>query len=148
MQPPRELPAEVKEEIEQLSRDQVRLGGKTGGLAYLSFNLYIPLLLMMGVRSSWLWVTYALALATSLISFGVARLPRPSTRHAMMVFVLSLICVGTMAAPSGSSNTATPPRCAQESDLSRDAGRQKLRLRCTGLNLWSRWASAVRPILR
>ena len=101
MQPPRELPAEVKEEIEQLSRDQVRLGGKTGGLAYLSINLYIPLLLLMGVRSPWLWVTYGLAIATSIISFGIARLPRPRTRHAMTVFVLSLICIGTMAANFG-----------------------------------------------
>src|SRR5208282_1754003 len=97
MQPPRELPGEVKDELEQLSRDQVRLGGTTGGLAYLSINLYIPLLWLMGVRSPWMWSTYVIALVTSLISFGVARMKAPRTRHAMSVFVLSLVCVSTMA---------------------------------------------------
>jgi len=101
MQPPRELPAEVKREIEQLSRDQVRLGGTTGGLAYLSINLYIPLLYMMGIRSPWVWVTYALAVVTSIVSFGIARMKAPRTRHAMAVFTLSLISVGTMAATFG-----------------------------------------------
>jgi tRNA A-37 threonylcarbamoyl transferase component Bud32 len=101
MQPPRELPAEVKEEIEQLSRDQVRLGGKTGGLAYLSINLYIPLLYMMGIRSPWMWSTYAIALATSILSFGISRMKAPRTRHAMTVFTLSLISVATMAGNFG-----------------------------------------------
>jgi serine/threonine-protein kinase len=97
MQPPRELPAQVKDELEQLSRDQVRLGGTTGGLAYLSINLYIPILLMMGVKSPWLWCTYVIAAATSLVSFAIARMKEPRTRHAMAVFALSLVCVSTMA---------------------------------------------------
>jgi serine/threonine-protein kinase len=97
MQPLRELPLEVREEMEQLSRDQVRLGGKTGGIVYLSLFLYIPLQLLMGVRSPWLWATYAIALVTSLVSFGVARLERPRTKHSMIVFSLSLASVGSMA---------------------------------------------------
>jgi serine/threonine-protein kinase len=101
MQPPRELPAEVHAELEQLSRDQVRLGGKTGGVVYLSICLYVPLLLIMGVRSPWFWATYVIALVTSALSFGIARLPEPRTRHAMTVFVLSLACVSTMSAYFG-----------------------------------------------
>jgi serine/threonine-protein kinase len=97
MQPMRELPREVREEMEQLSRDQVRLGGKTGGFVYLSLFLYIPLQLLMGVRSPWLWATYAMALVTSLVSFGVARLARPRTKHSMIVFALSLTSVSSMA---------------------------------------------------
>jgi serine/threonine-protein kinase len=97
MQPPRELPAQVKDELEQLSRDQVRLGGTTGGFAYLSINLYIPILLMMGVKSPWLWCTYVIAALTALVSFGIARMKEPRTRHAMAVFALSLVCVSTMA---------------------------------------------------
>jgi serine/threonine-protein kinase len=101
MQPPRELPAEVHAELEQLSRDQVRLGGTTGGVVYLSMCLYIPLLLMMGARSPWFWMTYVIALATSALSFGVSRLSQPRTRHAMAVFVLSLVYVSTMSAYFG-----------------------------------------------
>ena len=101
MQPPRELPREVRDEIEQLSRAQVRLGGTTGGFVYLSLNFYIPLLLLMGVRSSWFWGTYALAVVTSMLSFAVGRLERPRTRHAMLVFALSLACVSTMASYFG-----------------------------------------------
>ena len=101
MQPPRELPNEVKEELEQLSRDQVRLGGRTGGLAYLSMNLYVPILVLMGIRSPWMWGTYALAVATGLVSFGIARLAQPRTRHAMLVLVLSLVCIATMSATFG-----------------------------------------------
>jgi hypothetical protein len=101
MQPPRELPAEVNAELEQLSRDQVRLGGTTGGVVYLSMCLYIPLLLMMGVRSNWFWMTYVLAVGTSALSFGISRLAEPRTRHAMTVFVLSLVCVSSMSAYFG-----------------------------------------------
>jgi serine/threonine-protein kinase len=101
MQPPRELPAEVNAELEQLSQDQVRLGGKTGALVYVSFCLYIPVLLLMGVRSPWFWMTYVLALVTSALSFGISRLPRPRTRHAMTVFVLSLACISSMSAYFG-----------------------------------------------
>ena len=97
MQPPRELPNEVKDELEQLSRDQVRLGGRTGGLAYLSMNLYVPILLLMGIRSPWMWCTYALAVATALVSFGIARLAQPRTRHAM----IGLVCIATMSATFG-----------------------------------------------
>jgi serine/threonine-protein kinase len=64
-------------------------------------NLYIPILLLMGIRSPWVWLTYGMAVVTGLVSFGIARLPQPRTRHAMLVFVLSLICIGTMSATFG-----------------------------------------------
>lgn len=101
MQPPRELPEEVKSELEQLSRDQVRLGGKTGAIAFASFNMYIPLLLLMGIKSAWTWSTYAIAIVTAAVSFAVWRLPQPRTRHAMLVYVLSLLCMGTLSAMFG-----------------------------------------------
>jgi serine/threonine-protein kinase len=97
MEPPRELPAEVKDELEQLSRDQVRLGGTTGGFAYFSFNLYIPILLLMGVKSPWTWSSYVMAVVTGVTSFAIARMKAPRTRHAMAVFVLSLVCVSSMS---------------------------------------------------
>jgi hypothetical protein len=101
MEPPRELPTEVKAELEQLSRDQVRLGGKTGGFAFLSLNLYLPIVLAMGIRSPWVWSTYALAVVTAVLSFGIGRSKQPRTRHAMAVFVVSLVCVATLSGMVG-----------------------------------------------
>jgi serine/threonine-protein kinase len=96
-QPPRELPSAVKDELEQLYRDQVRVGGTTGGFAYLSTNLYIPLLWLMGIRSPWFWSTYVIAAITSAYAFTVSRMKAPRTRHSMTVFGMGLLCTATMA---------------------------------------------------
>ncbi len=101
MQAPRELPRDVKDELEALARDQVRLGGKTGGLVYLSILLYIPLTVLMGIRTPWLWGMFGLASVASVASFAVARVARPGTKYSMAVFVLSIACVGAMAGMFG-----------------------------------------------
>ena len=102
MEVPKEVPLEVKEELEALSRDQVRLGGRSGAIAFLGLNLYLPLLLWMGIRSYALFVFFGFATLAGLTSFAVSRLRKPSSRHAMVVlglFTLATVAIAGVLGP-------------------------------------------------
>ncbi|MCC7542920.1 MAG: serine/threonine protein kinase, partial [Deltaproteobacteria bacterium] len=101
--PPRELPPEVRDELDGLQASQVRVGGRTGALAFLSINLYAPLLLWLGVIDVGLLVLQcALATLCAGVSYSISRLRRPTQGHAMIVLVISsvgIVVQSTIAGP-------------------------------------------------
>jgi serine/threonine-protein kinase len=97
MQPPRELPAEVKEEMDQLARDQIHVGARTGALAYASMILYVPLVLWMGPRSAWAALYIAFALVAAAASWATTRVKRPSSTQVWGVYFASLLSIGGLA---------------------------------------------------
>ena len=98
MQPPRELPPEVKEEMDQLARDQIHVGARAGSIAYASMLLNVPLVLWMGVRSGWTWVFFAFALVAAGASWATTRVRRPSAAQVWGVYLVSLVSVGALSA--------------------------------------------------
>jgi len=101
-QPPPQLPPEVETELEQSNRDQIRRLARIGGFTYLSLFVYLPFFLWSGVRD-WRWVValYALAIATSAVSFWTGRRREPSNRGVLAVMVLSNATLATTAALFG-----------------------------------------------
>lgn len=100
MLPPTSTPREVEEELLELEREQVRMGGRTGVLAYASFNLYLPLIFWMGVKSySLVALLVITSLCAALTSFVVSRLPRVNS--SMWVLAASSLCIASLAAIFG-----------------------------------------------
>jgi serine/threonine-protein kinase len=98
VQPPRDLPPAVKEEMAQLARDQIHVGARTGALAYGSMLFYVPLVLWMGVRSGWAAVLYfAFAAVAAAASWSVTRVRRPSPRHVWVVYAASLVSIAALS---------------------------------------------------
>jgi serine/threonine-protein kinase len=96
MLPPKGTPHEVEEELRELEREQVRMGGRTGVLAYASFNLYLPLLFWMGVKSfSLVAIVVATSVLAALTSFVVSRLPRVNS--SMWVLAASSLAIASLA---------------------------------------------------
>lgn len=93
---PDELPDEVSRELDDLQVQQVKVGGKAGIPAYLSFNLYLPGVLWMGVKQ---WLLVAIFTAGTVLaaasSFLVARMKRP--HHALAVLAVSSLPIGVIA---------------------------------------------------
>jgi len=98
MEPPRELPPEVKEEMDRLARDQIHVGARAGAIAYASFLLYVPLVLWMGVRSAWTWVFVAFGVVAAVASWSTTRVRRPSALQVWGVYLASLLSVGGLSA--------------------------------------------------
>ena len=101
-EPPQQLPESVAAELVELEEQQTRGAGKVGAVAFLSLNLYFPLMFWMGVKV-WLPVLLfsVLTTATAAISFGVSRLKHPRTGHAMAVLVAGLATAGASSALFG-----------------------------------------------
>jgi serine/threonine-protein kinase len=100
MTPQRELPEEVKLELEGVQREQVRVGGRTGTLAYLSFLLYLPLLFWMGIRSPhWVVLLVGLALAAAATSLVVSRMPK--AKSSIGVLWVSTLAIASLAGVFG-----------------------------------------------
>jgi hypothetical protein len=94
VQPPRELPPAVAEEMAQLARDQIHVGARTGAIAYASMLLYVPLVLWMGVRSAWgISLFFAFAAVAAVASWAATRVRRPSARHVWGVYAASLVSI-------------------------------------------------------
>jgi serine/threonine protein kinase len=100
MAPPAHTPREVEDELLELEREQVRVGGRTGVLAYASFNLYLPLLFWMGVKSfSLVAILVVTSLFAALTSFVVSRLPRANS--SLWVLAASALAIASLAAIFG-----------------------------------------------
>jgi hypothetical protein len=98
VEPPRELPPEVAEEMKQLARDQIHVGARTGAAAYASFLLYVPLVLWMGVRTPWTWVFVAFSVLAAATSWAATRVARPTARHVWGVYAASIVAIGALSA--------------------------------------------------
>jgi hypothetical protein len=68
-EPPRELPAEVRTQMGVENRRSLAAGGRAAALAYLTWFLYAPFILWMGVRS---WPMVAIATAAWLVAAGTS----------------------------------------------------------------------------
>jgi eukaryotic-like serine/threonine-protein kinase len=101
-EPPRELPQEVVDELEHLNEEQVRVGGRTGAVAYASFLLYPAVFFVMGVREwTLVWMCMAGVLATSVTSWSVSRLPKPHSGHSVMVLTVATVVFTFLAGVFG-----------------------------------------------
>lgn len=77
-EPPRELPDEVREELAVRDTDRLRWIGKLAYLTYGGLLLYLPLLILSGVRD-WtpVLVFFVLSLTSAIISIVESRLESP-----------------------------------------------------------------------
>jgi serine/threonine protein kinase len=100
--PPRTLPDEVRAELEEQEARQTRQAGKIGAAVFLGLNLFVPLVLLTGLRT-WIPVILfsTLTTLTGLASWLVSRLDRPSTRSASLVFTLALATAASTSALVG-----------------------------------------------
>ena len=101
-QPPRDLPADARREVQAASREWQRRGAHTAGMAYLSWALYAPIGVLMGVRS---WPTAifldALWLAAAALSFHASRHPDPQGRTPFSIIFVSNLAIACSASLFG-----------------------------------------------
>jgi len=100
-QPPRELPKDAQDEVHAAAREFQRRGSRTAGLAYLSWALYAPIGVLMGIRS---WPTAifldALWLAAAALSFHASRHPQGRTPFSIiLVSNLAIACSASLFGP-------------------------------------------------
>ena len=97
--PPREVPPEVREEMQRSSHDQNRVTGRIGAVAYASLFLYLPVLLWLGVRDPVpLVVLYVAAALTTGVSVWVVRQRRPPVAGVLLAMILSNVAFGATTA--------------------------------------------------
>jgi MFS family permease len=91
-EPPRTLPTEVEHELLALDEAQIRIGSKVGLIAFLSFNLYLPLVIAMGVRSvAGVALFFGVATAAGLVTHLLSRLVKhPRSQHSMIVLSVGI----------------------------------------------------------
>ena len=94
-EPPRELPADARAEFDQEAERTSAHGARTATIAYLSFFLYFPLTIAMGIRS-WLmsgivggaWIVAAIA------AWTVSRRPHRAGGISWRMAIASFVAVG------------------------------------------------------
>lgn len=89
--PPRDIPREVEVELERDRSDEVASTGKIAGVAYLSFLVFIPLLMWAGVRD---WLAIVAVYACFLASAGVALFASKTRRAGLTVVVAAISSLG------------------------------------------------------
>jgi serine/threonine-protein kinase len=100
--PPVTLPDEVRAELRAQEAHQTRKAGRLGAAVFLGLNLFIPVAILTGIRAWWVVILFsALTTATGLTSYVVSKLPRPSTRSALLVYVFALATATSTAALLG-----------------------------------------------
>jgi serine/threonine-protein kinase len=94
LEPPREIPAAARAELERSAVRQSRLAARVGGVGYFLLFLFIPLFLWMGIRD-WTVAAITLLLGGAAIgcSLAVARLNEPTPRLQFMVLFLSTAAI-------------------------------------------------------
>lgn len=100
--PPPLLPEEVRAELQEQEAKQTRQAGRIGAAVFLGLNLFIPLVLLTGMRT-WLPVILfsTFTTLTGIASWLVSRLERPTTRSATVVFGLALATAASTSALIG-----------------------------------------------
>jgi serine/threonine-protein kinase len=101
--PPTELPDEVEQALTGRAQEMRRAAARLGVPAYLSLLLYLPLFFWAGVEDPRPVLVYAVAaVASAIVSFLTARMPRPSARPTLLAAILSTIAMastGTIFGP-------------------------------------------------
>jgi serine/threonine-protein kinase len=112
LEPPKELPKEVSAELAELARVQIRVGGRTGALAYASILAYVAIFALMGVRSPPLVALIIVAIiATAATSFGVSTLRAPETKHAVIVLAVGTVLYALLSSVFGPFIRVQFPTC-------------------------------------
>ena len=98
LEAPDEVPEAARAELAGLEANSRRRGGVAAARRYLTWLVFIPLIILMGVRS-WPLVVPAivLMLASTLASFGLARIERPTGRHGVALLVLSMATASSVS---------------------------------------------------
>ncbi len=100
---PREIPAEARVELARAHTRNLTTGGRAAGFAFLTWFLFTPLAMWMGIRS-WhaaLLITTAW-LAAAVVSFLGARRPEPSGRPGLPILLsgsLAIACTASLFGP-------------------------------------------------
>jgi serine/threonine-protein kinase len=91
LEAPDEVPAAAKEELAAVEGKMRKEGAGAAARRYLTWMIFIPMVIAMGVRSWPLFATVvALMLASSAASIAIARLERPRLIHGALLLTLSM----------------------------------------------------------
>jgi hypothetical protein len=95
-EPPRELPAEVHAQMAVENRRSLVAAGRASALAYLTWFLYAPFILWMGVRS-WLMVAVSTAawLGAAATSYFASHRPQPEGKAHLPMLLSGTIALAT-----------------------------------------------------
>ncbi|HLK39544.1 MAG TPA: serine/threonine-protein kinase, partial [Polyangiaceae bacterium] len=100
--PPRDLPAEARAELSHAHTTHLATGGRAAGYAFLTWFLYAPLSVLMGVRS---WAATAVVTASWLLAAGVsfasARRPPPDGKASVPILLAGSLAISCTAALFG-----------------------------------------------
>jgi hypothetical protein len=102
-EPPKNVPEEVRRELDELRVKHVRVGGRTGAAAYGLATVVVIGLLMLGrlPLSPGPIATVILFGLSAATSFAFSRLARPTPRHSLMMLGLSTLALASLTTLSG-----------------------------------------------
>ena len=102
-EPPKQMPDEVRRQLDASQARELKGIGIVAGVAYLSMALYLPLFLWSGVRSvEAIVVFYILCAISGILSFSTALGRRPSVNVALAASFTSTLGMASMATLFGS----------------------------------------------
>jgi eukaryotic-like serine/threonine-protein kinase len=95
--PPEDLPPEAEAEIDALHQENMRLAARDGAIGYMSWVLYVPLLLLMGLRDPLsLAVSTVLMVTAAGVSWWAARRHRYVRAHSLLVMLAGTLALSSM----------------------------------------------------
>ena len=96
-QPPEQLPPEAAAEIDERQQDHMRLAARDGALGYVSWVLYVPLLVVMGVRDAFsLTISTVLMTVAAGVSWWAARRDRYLRSYSLLVMITGTLALSSM----------------------------------------------------
>jgi len=95
--PPNTLPPEASAEIDDRHQAHLRLAARDGALGYMSWVLYVPLLIMMGLRDAFsLGVSTALMVLAGAVSWWASRRDRYLRPYSLLVMLTGTLALSSM----------------------------------------------------
>jgi hypothetical protein len=102
-EPPKRIPEEVQRELDELRVQQVRVGGRTGAVAYgvaTSMMLGLIALGRLPISGATLGTAALFAIAAA-TSFSFSRLAHPAPRHSLIMLGISTIALASLSTLTG-----------------------------------------------